>query len=324
MLAGCQLDHIVVAAASLDDGNAFVRERLGIMPLPGGAHLRMGTHNHLLRLGDDVYLEVIAVNPAGSRPGRPRWFGLDDRDQNEMLRRCGPGLATWAVRTSDIETVASRSPVAPGPVEAMSRGDLEWRITIPLDGIPPEGGTMPTIIQWPTDRPHPTANMPDFGYRLVGLDLFHSEPERLSRALEDIGLEHGDIPVTVRAGMGRPSLSARIAIPTGEAIMIGGRTDHENCKANKKGHGRCYRPWPFAYGRPDRIRTCDPQTPSLMRYQAALPAVMPSIQKWRPDDKVFRIRFTFQPQRPDRQGRRAGVRYGARTIATTSARCNSF
>ncbi len=226
MLAGCQLDHIVVAAASLDDGNAFVRERLGIMPLPGGAHLRMGTHNHLLRLGDDVYLEVIAVNPAAPRPGRPRWFGLDDRDQNEMLRRCGPGLATWAVRTSDIETVASRSPVAPGPVETMSRGDLEWRITIPLDGIPPEGGTMPTIIQWPADRPHPTANMPDFGYRLIGLDLFHPEPERLSRALEDIGLEHGDIAVTVRAGMGRPSLSARIATPTGEVIMIGGLTDH--------------------------------------------------------------------------------------------------
>jgi hypothetical protein len=221
MRAGCQLDHIVVAAVSLEDGNAFVRERLGIMPLPGGAHPRMGTHNHLLRLGAGVYLEVIAIDPAASRPGRPRWYGLDDQDQNEMLRRCGPSLTTWVVRTSDIETVSGRSPVALGSVEAMSRGDLEWRITIPLDGIPPESGVMPTVIQWPADRPHPTANIPDFGYRLVGLDLFHPDPERLSRALDDIGLERGDIPVAVRASVGRPSLSARIVTPAGEVITLG-------------------------------------------------------------------------------------------------------
>ena len=32
-------------------------------PRRGGKHVAMGTHNSLLRLGDGVYLEVIAIDP---------------------------------------------------------------------------------------------------------------------------------------------------------------------------------------------------------------------------------------------------------------------
>ena len=59
-------------------GGDYVRSVLGVAPGPGGAHARMGTHNLLLRLGESVFLEVIAPDPAAAPPGRPRWFGLDD------------------------------------------------------------------------------------------------------------------------------------------------------------------------------------------------------------------------------------------------------
>lgn len=54
------LDHITVTAFSLEAGAAFVSETLGVAPQAGGEHPRMATHNLLLRLGDAMFLEVIA------------------------------------------------------------------------------------------------------------------------------------------------------------------------------------------------------------------------------------------------------------------------
>jgi hypothetical protein len=72
-----RFDHFVIAAAHLDDGAAWLHDRLGVSMSGGGRHRRMGTHNRLLRLGDGRYLEVIAVDAAAPAPDRPRWFGLD-------------------------------------------------------------------------------------------------------------------------------------------------------------------------------------------------------------------------------------------------------
>ena len=77
-----RLDHLVVAAASLEQGAAWCEATLGVVPGPGGVHATMGTHNRLLRIATeafpDAYLEIIAIDPAAPAPGRPRWFGLDD------------------------------------------------------------------------------------------------------------------------------------------------------------------------------------------------------------------------------------------------------
>jgi catechol 2,3-dioxygenase-like lactoylglutathione lyase family enzyme len=62
------LDHLAIVAPDLDSGCAFVSRVLGVDLQPGGAHPRMGTHNRLLRLGPDTYLEVIAIDPSAQRP----------------------------------------------------------------------------------------------------------------------------------------------------------------------------------------------------------------------------------------------------------------
>ena len=72
------LDHLVVGAASLEQGVTYIQEQLGVAIPKGGEHPLMGTHNHLMQLGNDVFLEVIAVNPDAPTPDRPRWYGLDD------------------------------------------------------------------------------------------------------------------------------------------------------------------------------------------------------------------------------------------------------
>ena len=102
-----ELDHIVVASARLDEGVDWVEQRLGVRPQPGGSHVAMGTHNALLKLGVQTYLEVIAIDPEGTPPSRPRWFALDQPAMQARLA-AGPALVTWAVRCDSLAAACAR------------------------------------------------------------------------------------------------------------------------------------------------------------------------------------------------------------------------
>lgn len=215
MMSDCQLDHIAVTAPSLKVGMAWAEATLGVPLQAGGDHSRMGTHNALLRLGDSVYLEVIATNPAAPAPGRPRWFGLD-----QIAPQASPRLATWIARTKDIHAAAAACPESVGEIEPMSRGALNWLITIPADGSMPSEGIVPTLIEWHTEQ-HPAQLLEDRGCWLVRLKGFHSQPDRVEQALKSLGLH--DVMVINRLPAGeRPYLVAQIETPHGRR-MLGGR-----------------------------------------------------------------------------------------------------
>ena len=95
--------------------------RLGVAPVPGGKHALMGTHNQLLGLGRETYLEVIAIDPAAPAPGRPRWFALDSPAMRSRLEK-GPALIHWVARSDDIATAAGLAPVVLGEVVAAEMG----------------------------------------------------------------------------------------------------------------------------------------------------------------------------------------------------------
>lgn len=163
-----KLDHLAVVCRNLDRGCAWVEGRMGVSLLPGGEHPRYGTHNRLLRLGPGEYFEVIAPNPAVAKPDGARWFNLDAAPEE-------PRLANWIVQTGSIAT----SPFDAGPAIALSRGELNWSISVPEDGSLPQGGGLPTLIEWPTGI-HPATRMPDSGVRLTGLKITHPQAEKLA------------------------------------------------------------------------------------------------------------------------------------------------
>jgi hypothetical protein len=199
------LDHIVITAPSLAAGVEHVRRALGIAPITGGEHSRMGTHNALLRLGGASYLEVIAANPAASRPAHPRWFELD-----RLAPDGAPRLAAWVARSSDLRTIAVASPIPLGTVEAATRGDLAWNITLPAGGALVERGVVPMVIEW-TSGSHPAGRLPDVGLSLEMLELAHPRPDAIESVLKWMGFEG---PVNVERG-DVPSLSARVRTPEG-------------------------------------------------------------------------------------------------------------
>ena len=172
----------------------------------------MGTHNALLSLGMRFYLEVIAVDPNGVAPGRPRWFDLDEPRMRAALAE-GPHLAHWVARTADIDAAAARVPDLGAPTP-MSRGDFTWRITIPEDGHRPGRGLVPTLIQWPDAR-HPTDNMADSGCRLVAIAGEHPEPATVRAELAALGLSD-----TMKVTYGKsPRIAAMIRTSRGVATL---------------------------------------------------------------------------------------------------------
>jgi hypothetical protein len=186
MSAACELDHLIVGAHTLEQGAAFIEDWLGVKPQPGGRHLAMGTHNMVLKLGARAYLEVIATDPAGETPARPRWFGLGDERTRQRLRE-KPRLLTWAARTQDIDSAVKKCPVALGTVHSMTRGAYQWRITIPDDGALICDGLVPALIQWDCAT-HPADKLEDRGCALVNLEGTHPAPANAAAALAALGL----------------------------------------------------------------------------------------------------------------------------------------
>ena len=209
-----ELDHIVIVAPTLTEGGDFIARTLGVHMIPGGEHALMGTHNLLLRLGETTYLEVIAINPAAVAPGRPRWFGLDWLTADDE-----PRLATWVARTSAIEGLSASALTASGGIETMTRGSLQWRITIPADGGLVHGGLVPALIQWHSPV-HPAADMPDSGCSLKALEAFTSNPRLLRDQLLSLAL--GDVvAISPCRGPDPPRLVAHINTPAGKRLLAG-------------------------------------------------------------------------------------------------------
>jgi len=206
-------DHLVLATQTLEAGEDHLERLLGVRPRRGGKHIAMGTHNSLLKLGEKSFLELIAIDPEGKPPNRPRWFGLDSAEMHGALAT-GPRLIHWVARCDDLETLRRACPIDPGRTHEISRGAYNWRITIPDDGHLPGGGVIPTLIQW-SDARHPTDAMADSGLRLIALSAAHPEPAIVRSALAALGLAEPP-----KVTFGTPArLAAMLKTPRGTVTL---------------------------------------------------------------------------------------------------------
>lgn len=193
------LDHIALAAETLEAGVAHAEAALGLPLAGGGAHALMGTHNRLLGLGD-LYFEVIAIDPSAPKPPHPRWFDLD-------RFRGPPRLTNWICR-ADLHN----APPEAGRVLDVARGDLRWRMAVPENGALPMGGTYPALIEWLGDL-HPTQRLPDSGARLALLEIATPDPDALRAALS------GFADARVQIIQGQPALRATFDTPHGRRVL---------------------------------------------------------------------------------------------------------
>jgi hypothetical protein len=215
------MDHLVIAASTLDAGVAWCEQTLGITPGPGGEHPLMGTHNRLFKVASaqypSAYFEIIAIDKGAAyarQQGERRWFDLDSEALQQQLKQSGPQL---------VHFVASTPRAAPAmqalAAIGMDRGELlqasrmtpqgllSWQITVRADGQRLMNGTLPTLIAWTGD--HPSNHMSASGVTLQTLTASQPNVDALQAAYAAIGLQR------VSVSQGPANLMAALQTPRG-------------------------------------------------------------------------------------------------------------
>ncbi len=170
----------------------------------------MGTHNHLLQLGDKVYLEIVALDPKVDAPGRPRWFGLDDQKKVRSDWDEGRRLRGWVAGTDAIDAVIAGREGIFGQKVPLPTDNSSFDFAIPDDGSLPLDGAAPSIIDR-RGKPRSMATIADLGARLRSFTLEHPDPAGVAALYRAMTV---DRPPAVGRGR-RLRYRAQIETPTG-------------------------------------------------------------------------------------------------------------
>jgi hypothetical protein len=211
------IDHLVIAADTLDQGVQWCEATLGVTPGPGGKHPMMGTHNRVMRIAAPnyprAYLEIIAIDPDAPAVARKRWFDLDDAVMMHSVRQ-QPRLVHFVARTEDAVAAAKalqQLGIDRGELLHAERptasGLLRWSISVRADGQRLFYGGLPTLIEW--ESAHPADAMPDCDVSLQSLRVVHPRAAALRTAYAAIGLQG------VTLAEGPPNLEATLTTPKG-------------------------------------------------------------------------------------------------------------
>jgi hypothetical protein len=148
-----KLDHIVFGARSLEEGTNFIEKKLDIKLSEVGYHDFMGTHNRVVKVDKDIYLEVIAIDPSSKSPNENRWFNLDNPTLQKKLEH-SPQMIGYVIETKDKEILKHFCT----PIKA-SRGNYKWNFAMPslesnfFNKELIENGIIPSLINWKSNKP---------------------------------------------------------------------------------------------------------------------------------------------------------------------------
>ena len=213
------VDHVVLAARTLEEGAAWAERTLGARPAFGGRHPQWGTHNAILSLGEGCYLELLAPDPDAPGPragvqafgmervlagdGTPRpvaWMARVPAGGGALEAACG------ALRAAGVECGEIRDGARLRP----DGTELRWRLAVPPR--PVLGGAVPWPIAWDAAE-HPSRAAPAGG-RLSWLEVAHPEPARVRAALDAVGCTQ----VRVKHGP-EPAIAAGVACGRGVVVV---------------------------------------------------------------------------------------------------------
>jgi hypothetical protein len=193
-----QIDHIVVAIRSLDEGVAQFEALTGVKAGAGGRHPGRGTENALVSLGGGSYLEIIA-------PQKDANLSPDDARMRELTRLT---IVDWAVRIVDVDDALASlhragfmtSPPQPGARLTPSGERLDW-MTFGLADARIDSA--PFFIRWSPNSRHPSTTAPG-GCALERLSVADPAADQLAailRALDVGGVIVANAPAAIEAAL---------------------------------------------------------------------------------------------------------------------------
>ena len=173
-----QIDHIIVGISGLKKGMDQFEKLSGVRPSFGGEHPGYGTHNALVSLGENIYLEIIST-----KPGIKNIFFKDSPELTPL---------GWAASTDNItrlkEKLLAKGFKTTDPVKSsrfqQNGSKLEWKTVFISE---PEIKGAPFFIEWSKRSVHP-AETAAKGCKLKSLELYTSDAEKLKELLKELDL----------------------------------------------------------------------------------------------------------------------------------------
>jgi Glyoxalase-like domain len=207
------LDHLLIGAATLENGIGWLEERTGVRAMVGGSHPGLGTWNALASLGPGQYIEILAPDPA--QPGVGTFYVPGLRDF------AAPRIATWAARSVDLArgfpaTLPHDFSCEPARAGARIRPDgtrLAWTLAFPRHREHLAfDGALPFFIEWGSYDDHPGKSTPP-GLTLHALRFSHPEPGSLESALAALGIDGAVKPAA------QASIEVELDTPRGRVVL---------------------------------------------------------------------------------------------------------
>lgn len=176
------VDHILIGAASLDDGIRAFESATGAALGRGGRHPSRGPENALASLGAGVYVEIIALQ-AGAQA---------DEFVDEFRALKTPSVVGWAVHVVDAADATTRlsragfKATTPRPDSRVTPegATLEW---VSFEVETPRIATAPFFIRWGDATTHPSLTSPG-GCSMSSFQIADPRGGELSRMLAAIGV----------------------------------------------------------------------------------------------------------------------------------------
>jgi hypothetical protein len=183
------IDHVLLGVRDLDAGVREFEMLTGVKPVYGGKHPDRGTHNALVSLGPETYLEIIAPQPGVKMNEDLASFNF------EHLTPVG-----FAIAATDAETVRKQ----------LARGDVKTTALRAGSRVTPKGATLrwqtfgvddsaeaPFFIHWEDLSVHPAKTSPG-GCTLARFEVPSGKDQINDRIRKAFGLNYetssGDRP----------------------------------------------------------------------------------------------------------------------------------
>jgi len=181
------LDHIMWACDDLERGSQRFEALTGVAPQYGGAHASGLTHNALVRIGPQCYLEILA-------PMGPPSAADDVWCRLARAAERTPRVVTYCLRSSRPLSELAQIAAGMGAPQAkvLNNGrvtpegiGLKWQWAAPA--FERFGLAFPFFIDW-LDSPHPATTVQTRGdIQLKHFAVGHPQADELQRSLARLG-----------------------------------------------------------------------------------------------------------------------------------------
>jgi len=200
-----KIDHIVYAVPDLEVAINEFEKLSGVRPVFGGYHTTKGTKNAIVNLGNDCYLEILAIDEGNVSVTPPRWMGID------FIKT--PQLTRWSLKSNQLlqdseilQKYHTEMGIIQGGQRKTNTGELTWEMILPL--ATPAVELAPFMTDWQHSAVHPTHNLPQ-ECELVDLTFTHPNPAVIQSVFDEL-----DVDIIVQKGE-KAMIRANIQSPNG-------------------------------------------------------------------------------------------------------------